>query len=107
GPRGPHHEIKDGMIYLASRTGRPIVPIVSFFEDAWHVPGNWTGLWIPKPFGRCWYLLGAPLAIPRHLARDGISWHRYHVQAEFDRLEQKLARIVRGEEPASTFARAA
>jgi lysophospholipid acyltransferase (LPLAT)-like uncharacterized protein len=107
GPRGPEHEAQEGLVYLASRTGRPIIPIVSYFEDAWHIPGNWTGLWVPKPFGRCWYLLGAPLSVPPHLSRDAIAWHRFHVQAEMDRLAAKLARIVRGEEPADSFLRAA
>jgi lysophospholipid acyltransferase (LPLAT)-like uncharacterized protein len=107
GPRGPEHQAKDGLVYLASRTGRPIVPIVSYFEDAWHIPGNWTGLWIPKPFGRCWYLLGTPLSVPADLSRDDIAWHRYHIQAEMDRLTAKLARIVRGEEPKATYHSAA
>lgn len=107
GPRGPQHQIKDGVIYLASRTGRPIVPIVSYFADAWHVPGKWTGLWIPKPFGRCWYLLGEPLHFPAGLSRADIVWHRRRVQDEMDRLAVKLARIVRGDEPATTYLRAA
>jgi len=107
GPRGPHHVIKSGLVYLASRTGRPIVPMVSHFGSAWHVRGNWTGLLIPKPFSRGCYLFGEPLAIPPDLSRDAIEFHRARVQSEMDRLERKLARIVAGEEPAETFRRAA
>lgn len=107
GPRGPRHEVKDGVIYLASRTGRRIVPIVSFFEDAWYIPGSWTGLWLPKPFGHGWYLLGEPIAIPPGLSRDEITWQRHYVQAATDQLAAKLARIVRGSEPAGTYSRAA
>jgi len=97
GPRGPHHEIKSGLIYLASRTGRPIVPVASHFGNAWHVEGKWTGQYIPKPFSLNWYLIGAPLTIPPDQTRDEIEMHRVHIQAEMDRLEIKLARIVRGE----------
>lgn len=107
GPRGPHHEIKEGIVYLASRTGRPIVPIVSLYPSSWHLKGNWTGLWIPRPFSRCYYLLGEPLTIPAELSREQLARQRDRVQSEMDRLEAKLARIARGEEPAETHRRAA
>ena len=107
GPRGPHHEIKSVLVYLASRTGRPIVPAVSHCENAWHVRGSWTGLVVPKPFSRCTYLLGKPLSIPADLSRDQIEFHTFRVQAEMDRLELKLGRIIRGEEPPEAVRRAA
>jgi lysophospholipid acyltransferase (LPLAT)-like uncharacterized protein len=107
GPRGPHHEIKPGLVYLASRTGRPIIPVASHCESAWHVRGSWTGLVVPKPFSRCTYLLGEPLKIPADLSRDQIEFHTSRVQAEMDRLEHKLARIIRGEGPLESVRRAA
>lgn len=107
GPRGPHHVTKSGPVYLASRTGRPIVPAVSHCENAWHVRGSWTGLVVPKPFSRCWYLLGEPLSIPADLSRDQIEMHTARVQAEMERLEQKLARIVGGDEAGEAVRRAA
>ena len=107
GPRGPHHVIKSGLVYLASRTGRPIVPMLSYYEKPWHIRGNWTGLLIPKPFSKGSYLFGEPLTIPPDLSREQIEYHRARIQSEMDRLEQKLARIVRGEEPVESFLRAA
>ncbi|MGE5195257.1 MAG: lysophospholipid acyltransferase family protein, partial [Deltaproteobacteria bacterium] len=61
GPRGPHHVVKPGLVYLASRTGRPVIPMVSHFGSAWQIRGSWTGLLVPRPFSRGWYLIGAPL----------------------------------------------
>jgi lysophospholipid acyltransferase (LPLAT)-like uncharacterized protein len=107
GPRGPHHVVKSGLVYLASRTGRPIVPMVSHFAGAWHIRGNWTGLLVPKPFSRGCYLFGEPLSIPPNLSREQIEFHRSRVQAEMDRLESKLDRIVAGTEPGASFRRAA
>jgi lysophospholipid acyltransferase (LPLAT)-like uncharacterized protein len=107
GPRGPHHVVKSGLIYLASRTGRPIVTMVSHFESAWHFRGNWTGLLIPKPFSRGCYLFGEPLTIPPDLSREQIEFYRSRVQAEMIRIEQKLARIAAGNEPPESFSRAA
>jgi len=105
GPRGPHHLVKSGLVYLASRTGRPILPVVSHFQNAWHVSGKWTGQLIPKPFSGGWYLVGAPLFVPPDLSRDAIEAQRTRVQREMDRLDEKLRRIVA--EPATTLRRAA
>jgi lysophospholipid acyltransferase (LPLAT)-like uncharacterized protein len=102
GPRGPHHVVKSGLVYLASRTGRPIIPMASYFAGAWHIRGNWTGLLVPKPFSQGFYLIGEPLVIPPDLSREQIEFHRARIQAEMERLEYKLARIVAGEEPAAS-----
>ena len=107
GPRGPHHVVKSGLIYLASRTGRPILPVVSHFENAWHIRGKWTGQWVPKPFSRGWYLVGEPVIIPRDLTREEIELQRNRVQREMERLEAKLLRLVEGEEATNGLLRAA
>jgi hypothetical protein len=107
GPRGPHHQIKPGLVYLASRTGRPIVPMLSHYDNAWNVRGNWTGLLIPRPFSRGCYLFGEPLTIPPDLSRERVESYTARVQAEMERLERKLARIVNGEESPETYRRAA
>ena len=99
--------MKSGLVYLASRTGRPIVPMVSHYGGAWHIRGNWTGLLVPKPFSQGCYLFGEPLSVPPNLTREQIEFHRSRVQAELDRLEGKLARIVAGKEPGASFRRAA
>ncbi len=107
GPRGPHHQVKAGLVYLASRTGRPIIPMASHCENAWYFPGKWTGLFIPKPFSRGCYLGGDPISIPPDLSREQIEFHRARIQAEMERLEKKLAGIVQGEAPTRDFLRAA
>jgi lysophospholipid acyltransferase (LPLAT)-like uncharacterized protein len=103
GPRGPHHQLKSGPIYLASVTGRPIIPVATHFGNAWHIQGKWTGQYIPKPFSLNWYLIGAPISIPPDQTREQIEAHRLHLQSEMERLEQKLAHvIVHGEASATT-----
>jgi lysophospholipid acyltransferase (LPLAT)-like uncharacterized protein len=62
---------------------------------------------IPRPFSRGCYLFGEPLTIPANLSRDQVELYTARVQAEMDRLERKLARIVGGEELPETYRRAA
>jgi lysophospholipid acyltransferase (LPLAT)-like uncharacterized protein len=107
GPRGPEHIVKAGLVYLASCTGRPVIPMASHCGSAWHLRGSWTGLLVPRPFSRGWYLLGEPLTIPPDLSRDEIEFHRARVQSEMERLERKLAGIIAGEGPAADCRRAA
>ena len=96
GPRGPHHELKEGIVFLASKTGLPIVLIASVCENAWYVPGKWTGLVLPKPFSRATYLLSRPIRVPGNLSREELAEWQRRVQAETVRLEEKLREVVEG-----------
>ena len=51
---------------------------------------------IPKPFTRITVLGGSPLEVPAGLDRPGIERHAQILQAEMDRLEQKIERIAAG-----------
>jgi hypothetical protein len=96
GPRGPHHELKEGIVYLASRSGWPIVLIASACENAWYLSGKWTGLVVPKPFSRATYLLSRPLHIPANLSREELAQWGTRVQDEIVRLETRLADLYTG-----------
>ena len=60
GPRGPRHEIKDGIVQLARVTGRPIVP-VAFACSHGHRFSSWDRFLLPYPWGKGVYSIGAPL----------------------------------------------
>lgn len=99
GPRGPRRVLKEGIVFLASRTGRPIVPIASLCLNCWRIRGSWTDLMIPKPFSRAIYVLGKPIEVPPGISRSELEQYRAHAQAEMDRLEEQAQHIARGEEP--------
>lgn len=65
GPRGPRHQAKDGIVYMASITGRKIVPIASSCKRYWRIQGNWTDMLIPKPFTKILIKAGTPISIPQ------------------------------------------
>jgi lysophospholipid acyltransferase (LPLAT)-like uncharacterized protein len=63
GPRGPAREVKDGILYAASRTGLPIVPIGVWIDRAWRAR-SWDGLRIGKPLARVVVAMGDELRVP-------------------------------------------
>lgn len=94
GPRGPRRETKQGIVYLASRTGRRIVPTASYAPSAWRIQGSWTDQVIPKPFSTVYCLIGKGISVPPDLDRSQLETQRVALQAEMVRLEEKLAAAI-------------
>ncbi|MCS7272394.1 MAG: hypothetical protein NZ703_15025, partial [Gemmataceae bacterium] len=69
GPRGPRRHVQPGIVYLAARTGWPIVPIGVGFQKAWRMR-SWDCFAVPRPFSRVRCLVGHPLHLPPHLPRE-------------------------------------
>jgi lysophospholipid acyltransferase (LPLAT)-like uncharacterized protein len=66
GPRGPAERAKPGIVYLASRTGWPVVPVAAGSRPSW-VLRSWDRFRIPRPFARVVVAYGAPIHVPRDL----------------------------------------
>jgi lysophospholipid acyltransferase (LPLAT)-like uncharacterized protein len=61
GPKGPIYEVKPGVIELALRTGRPIIPVRTRCNRAWFVPRAWNKSYVPKFFARVEVEYGEPI----------------------------------------------
>src|SRR5213079_3322521 len=57
GPRGPAYELGPGIIFLAQKTGAPIVPINMEYSSCWRVK-SWDRFIIPRPFARVRVIIG-------------------------------------------------
>jgi len=69
GPRGPVHEIQQGVLSLGQVTGLPIVPLGC--EARRKVRFNsWDRFQLPWPLTRCAVVFGEPLEVPRKVS-DG------------------------------------
>jgi len=86
GPRGPRRRMSIGIVFLASQTGRAIVPTAYSCTDSWTVRGSWTNLVIPKPFTKVFLLAGEPIIVPKTLGRDDCLPYMATVRGEMDRL---------------------
>ncbi len=96
GPRGPRRVVKSGILYLASRTGRRIVPVAFDASSAWRPQGRWTDMTVPWPFRRAYFLGGEPISVPPNLDRDGIELYRHRLQTDMDALAKELQQIISG-----------
>lgn len=63
GPRGPKEQAKEGIVYLAARTDRSIIPMGLGVSRAW-VLRSWDGFRIPHPFARLYVVYGEPVRVP-------------------------------------------
>ena len=59
GPRGPAYEIGPGLVFLAQKTGAPILPINMEYSSCWRVK-SWDRFIIPKPFSKVRVIIGQP-----------------------------------------------
>jgi lysophospholipid acyltransferase (LPLAT)-like uncharacterized protein len=79
GPRGPRRQLKVGIVYLASRTGLPIVPIGVGYSKAWRAR-SWDRFALPRPFSAMYGVIGPAVHVPPGLDRDGLEHYRRLVE---------------------------
>src|SRR5262249_38993092 len=63
GPRGPRRRVQPGIVYLASRTGMPIVPAGIAYDRPWRMR-SWDRFALPRPFSRAVCVLDEPIVVP-------------------------------------------
>jgi lysophospholipid acyltransferase (LPLAT)-like uncharacterized protein len=65
GPKGPLHQAKPGIVELALRTGKPIVPLRCRAKKCWYIPKAWNHSYLPKPFSVVEVEYENPLEFPK------------------------------------------
>lgn len=94
GPRGPRRELQSGVVYLASRSGRAIVPTAFTCERGWRFGTGWTDLLVPKPFSKVHLLTGEPIHIPPDIKREELLKETARVQKAIDELNDRADLLV-------------
>lgn len=86
GPRGPRRQVHDGLIYLASRSGRPIIPVGIGYCRPWRAR-SWDRFAVPRPWSRARCVSGVPIVIPRDMERSQLAAYRQQVQAAIEHVD--------------------
>jgi len=98
GPRGPRHVVQVGAIYLASRTGMPLVPVGFAFQDPWRAR-SWDRTALPRPWRPARGIFGKPIEVPGDLDRGGLEACRRRVQAAVEDVQTRAERLARQARP--------
>lgn len=93
GPRGPARSFQSGALFLASRTGAPIVPVGLAFSRVWRL-NSWDRFIIPKPFSRAVMYLGDPVHIPKGCSAEELEEFQPTVCEAMDRAEAKAHELL-------------
>ncbi len=97
GPRGPRREVKPGLVFLASRSGMPIVPVGVGYRRAWRLR-SWDRLALPCPGSLAACVTGEPIVVPPDADKEQLECYRAMVQAAMDRAGAEAERLA-GERP--------
>lgn len=81
GPRGPVYQTSPGIIFLAQKSGTPIVPIHMEYSSCWRLK-SWDRFVVPKPFATLRAIFGAPVEIAPTQDPDRLEAERIRLQTE-------------------------
>jgi lysophospholipid acyltransferase (LPLAT)-like uncharacterized protein len=85
GPRGPHGVVKPGLLIISSRSGMPILPIITSAEKKW-VFNSWDRFIVPKPFSRVIIRFGDEINVPKNLQGPAFEKKRAAIEHTLKKL---------------------
>jgi len=95
GPEGPPHIAKPGALYMASMSGKPIIPMVMDAHPSWRAP-SWDHHLVPFPGSRLVVRLGEPLVVPPHLNKEELPHWIEELTRRMDALEEGVEEALHG-----------
>ena len=79
GPRGPVYQVSQGIIFLAQKSGAPIVPIHMEYSSCWRLK-SWDRFVVPRPFAKLRAIFGEPIRIPPLTGEEQFEKERVRLQ---------------------------
>jgi lysophospholipid acyltransferase (LPLAT)-like uncharacterized protein len=79
GPRGPAYELGPGIIFLAQKTGAPVVPINMEYSSCWRVK-SWDRFIVPRPFSKVRVIISEPQQIRSTSTSEEFESERLRLQ---------------------------
>jgi lysophospholipid acyltransferase (LPLAT)-like uncharacterized protein len=79
GPRGPVYQASQGVVFLAQKSGAPVIPIHMEYSSCWRLK-SWDRFVVPWPFAKLRAIFGAPIQIPPMENADQSEAERIRLQ---------------------------
>jgi len=93
GPRGPRWRFQPGAVFVAAKTGLPLVPIAGSAERAYYFD-SWDRFQLPMPFSRAVVNIGAPYFVRGGSDPENIERHRLEIERRLTDLTLEADRIA-------------
>ena len=90
GPKGPIYEVKPGVVELAQRTEKIIIPVRARCDRAWHFPRAWNKTYLPKPFARVEVEYGEAIPPPDAKSETELSAACAKIKARLDAMPGRI-----------------
>ena len=94
GPRGPAQSVQPGAVWLAGRTGSPILPFHIEAERYWSAR-SWDRTQVPRPFSRVAVAIGRPLDVGPGADTAALEAGRAELEASLRRLADQTATMLK------------
>ncbi len=85
GPRGPRYIAKPGAIWLASKSGNPLLPFSVSTKKKW-ILSSWDHFQIPLPFTQALMIIGRPLYVSAEASKEELDRAQRQLQLELEEL---------------------
>ena len=79
GPRGPVYQATQGVVFLAQKTGAPVVPIHMEYSSCWRLK-SWDRFILPRPFAKLRAIFGAPIHVAPIAGAEQFEAERLRLQ---------------------------
>ena len=87
GPRGPRHQVQQGVTWLASYSQHPILPFHIEAHPAKNLE-SWDRFQIPLPFSRVRVDIAEPILLEKDLSEDVLETKRIELENTLNRLRE-------------------
>lgn len=80
GPRGPAYELGPGIIFLAQKSGAPVLPINLEYSSCWRLK-SWDRFILPRPFSKVRVIFGSPHRVGSTSTPEEFETERLRLQS--------------------------
>lgn len=98
GPRGPRYTLQSGLVYVAAKTGVPVVPITGSARRA-HYFKSWDAFLLPMPFSKAFLVIGEPYIVTGGTDEENIEFHRREIEQRLRELTQRADELAGADAP--------
>ena len=79
GPRGPVYEVSPGVIFVAQKSGAPIVPLHPEYSSCWRLK-SWDRFCVPRPFSTVRFIIGPAVHVDPATDAEQFEANRLRLQ---------------------------